>query len=142
MKQLLFLFLLVTGIGALQAQITTSFPTEKAKFLPAFDQFMGANKRDDNIAAMNEFQKLIKDGKITDEQLNQIITVSNAMAARQMAAYPYFLNYISAVNTSFNTGITAGEFKDWNDVAVQVIQNQKKGDNSQYLKFVDRKSVV
>jgi hypothetical protein len=137
MKQILFLLLFLISASAVNAQVTTSFPTEKAKFLPALDQFMSAGKRDDCIAAFNDFQKLVKDGKITDEQLAQVIVVSNTMAGRVMAAYPYFLNYISAVNTAVNTGVTAGEFKEWNDVSVQVIQSQKKGDNSAYLKFVE-----
>lgn len=121
----------------LQAQLVSSFSTEKEKFLKELEQYMTASKIPQNQEVMNEFQKQIKAGKITDVWMAEIITTSNLMAGRLMTPATHFYNYLSAVVNAAKASKTDEQFTSWSKVLNDVIKNQKKGDNNDFLDMAE-----
>jgi hypothetical protein len=126
---------------ALQAQLITAFPPEKDKFLKELEQFMTASKIPQNQELMNNFQKLVKEGKINDTWIAEINTTSNLMAARLMSPATHFYSYLNAVVSAAQTGKTDLQIVSWSKVLNDVIKNQKKGDNNDFLKMAEFSNV-
>lgn len=120
-----------------QAQLVSSFSTEKEKFLKELEQYMTASKIPQNQEVMDEFQKQLKAGKITDVYMTEIITTSNLMAGRLMTPATHFYNYLSAVVAAAKAGKTDEQFTAWSRVLNDVIKNQKKGDNNDFLDMAE-----
>jgi hypothetical protein len=59
---------------------------------------MKINKLENCSQAVDEFQAGVKKGEINDQQMAKIIETSNVMLSRVMSPFPYFYNYLSAVN--------------------------------------------
>ncbi len=137
MKKMFLLVVSLATIGFVQAQTLTAFPTEHDKFMKELEQFMIAGKMDNNIKLMEEMKKSIKDGKFNSDWLDRIISTSNMMLGRSMNPSPHFYNYLDAVLNAVKNGIPDGQFNDWNNITQQVLQGQKKGDNNEFLKWVD-----
>jgi len=119
------------------AQLITSFSAEHDRFLKELNQYMTESKMDNNIKAMDELQKMVKDGKLSSTWLDQMITTADLMIARRMSPAPHFYNYIKAVMDAVKSGKTDDQFDEWNTIAGHVIDDQKKGDNNNFLKFVE-----
>jgi hypothetical protein len=137
MKKFLFALLIIAANAVAYSQLVSSFSPEHDKFQKELTQFMTATKNDNNIQALEQFQKLIKDGKIASDQIDLIIGNANVMGSRMMSSYPYFYNYLTAVINAAKSGKTPAQFAEWTAVVKQVCINQKKGDNSDFLKFIE-----
>ncbi|MCW5906866.1 MAG: hypothetical protein KIS94_03325 [Chitinophagales bacterium] len=137
MNKLAAIFIFIFTSVSINAQLVTSFSTDKEKFLKELEQFMTASKIPQNQQVMGEFQKLTKDKKISDAWLTEIITTSNFMAERLMTPATHFYNYLSAVVNAAKTSKTDEQFTQWSKVMNDVIKNQKKGDNNDFLKMAD-----
>ena len=119
------------------AQQITSFPAEHDRFLKELNQYMTNSKMEANIKTMDELQKLVKDGKLSSAWLDQVITTADLMIARNMAPAPHFYHYLNAVISAVKSKKTDEQFDEWNTLAGHVIDNQKKGDNNDFLKFIE-----
>jgi hypothetical protein len=137
MKKLFYFLLLFTYASASQAQVVSAFPTEKDKFLKALDDFMKINKLENCSQAVDEFQAGVKKGEINDQQMAKIIETSNVMLSRVMSPFPYFYNYLSAVNAFTKAKGDPAKFTSWSDIAIQTAKNKAKGDNKEFLKFAE-----
>ena len=135
-KKFLPVILLLQLASVLHAQVLTSFPTDKVKFLQAVDQIMKASKAENLMAADEEFNKYIKDGSITDAQLQQIIETANTLAPRNLQAIPYYFQFFSTINSIVKNKAGADRLANWLKVCGQVTQGQKKGDNKDLSKFI------
>ena len=133
-NSILLTFLLLAFTGS-YSQLVTSFSTDKDKFLKELDQFMTASKIPQNQRTMDDLQKLVKEGKISDAWIAEMMTTSNVMAGRLMAPATHFYNYLNAVIHAANTGKTDAQFLQWSKVMNEVAQNQKKGYNNDFLKM-------
>lgn len=137
MKKLLMSVLCLLAIVMGNGQSIVAFTTDHDKFMKELDPFMTAGKLESNVKTFEEFQKLSKAGKISSGWIDQIITTGNLMLGRQMAPYPYFHNFLDAVIAASNAGKSDAQFQEWLDLTGNIIKNQKKGDNSEFLKFMD-----
>jgi len=137
MKKTLYTALLLLIVSTSYAQLVTSFSAEHDKFMKELTQFMTATKNDNNIEVLEQFQKNIKEGKITTDQVDLVIGNCNVMGSRMMSSYPYFCNYLNALNAAVKSGKSAAQIAEWCNVVKQVAINQKKGDNSDFVKLLD-----
>lgn len=135
-KSLYTLLFLLAGLLC-RAQTLTSFPKEPEDYLKELDRFMTAGKADKNMEVMSLFQKQRKEGKITDAVLTDMVKPSNAMLSRMMAPAPYFYNYLNTVMNLVASGQANENFSEWSKILTEVIKNQKKGDNNDFLKFIE-----
>ncbi|MBL0310642.1 MAG: hypothetical protein IPP77_13510 [Bacteroidetes bacterium] len=132
----------ITFIGlvlclSLRAQTLTSFPKDPDEFVKELDRFMTAGRADKNIEAIAAFKKMQKEGKISNTLIESMVTPCNAMLSRTMSPAPYYYNYINAVMNLAASGQAESNFIEWNRILTEVIKNQKKGDNNQFLKFIE-----
>lgn len=119
-----------------RAQLVVTFPKDE-KFIKELSSFMTANKMEQNISTMNDFEKMVKEGKITSAWYPYMALTCNTMAERQMSAYTHYNPYLKAVMAAAKSAMTEDRFKQWNDFLTDVIDGQKKGDNNSFLKTVD-----
>ncbi len=138
MKKFLIPVVLVCLSFGLQAQqLLITFSKEKAQFTRDMGTFMTANKMEQNVNAMNTFEKMVKDGKIPDTWFPKMADNANAMSERNMSPFTHFLPYLNAVMNAANTKQTDAHFLAWSDFIGDVIDVQKKGDNTGFLKAID-----
>lgn len=138
MKKLLLpviLFLFTMGLQAQQLLIT--FSKEKAQFVRDMSAFMTSNKMEQNVAAMNAFEKMVKENKIPDAWFPKLAANANAMSERNMSPFTHFLPYLNTVMNAANTKQSDAHFLAWADFIGDVIDGQKKGDNTGFLKAID-----
>jgi hypothetical protein len=88
---------------------------------------MKINKLENCSQAVDEFQAGVKKGEINDQQMAKIIETSNVMLSRVMSPFPYFYNYLSAVNAFTKAKGDPAKFASWSDIAIQTAKNKAKG---------------
>ena len=137
MKKLSLLIICLAAAVFTPAQQAKVFPTEHDKFMKELQEFMTAGKMDNNIKLMEEMNKMVKEGKFNSDWLDRMISTSNLMLERSMNPNPYFYNYLNAVLNAAKNGIPDGQYGSWNNITQQVLQGQKRGDNNEFLKWVD-----
>lgn len=137
MKKLFISFICLTTILLSTGQMVTSFSTDPAQFIKDLEKYVTASKAANNIEAMNQFKEMASGGKISSSMLNQVITTSNAMLERRMQPAPYFVNYLNTVMNIAKGGSSDEQFAQWNKILDEVLKNQRKGDNNDFLKFID-----
>ncbi len=119
------------------AQTPSSFPPEKDKFLKVVGQMMTASKSDNLMEVDDEFEKNVKGGAITDAQLAEIIKMTNLMAPRNLAPFPYYHNFFGSINGIIKNKLAADKLTSFLDVCKEVTVSQKKGDNRELSKFLE-----
>lgn len=136
-KKIFALALTLTFTILAHAQVLTSFPTDKDKFIKVMEQEMKASKSDNLSQADDDFNKNIKDGLITDAQLQEIIGTLNIMAPRNLPPLPYYYNFITAVNNITKNKLGADKLTNWLKVCSEVTKGGKKGENHDLTKFLE-----
>jgi hypothetical protein len=129
------LLLLITACT--WGQTLATFPTEKDKFLKAVDQLLKASKSDALAATDDEFMKNVKDGAITDAQVQEIIVTANVLAPRGLQPFPYYNNFFMSINNMVRNKVSGDRLFTWLKVCASVARNQKKGDNKDLAKYLE-----
>jgi len=137
MRKFFIAFVCLLSIAFLNAQQLSEFSTEHDKFMKELEQHLTAGKLEANVKTMEQFSKLVKEGKISSGWLDKIIITSNLMLGRSMGAYPHFNDYLTAIINAVNSGKTDAQFDEWSTVVDDLIPNMKKGDNNEFIKFMD-----
>ena len=138
MKKFLLPLILVLITYSLEAQqLLITFSKEKAQFVKDLNSFMTSNKMEQNVNAMNAFEKAVKEGKIPDAWFEKMAINCNSMVERNMTPFSHFIPYLTAVMNAAQTKQTDVHFIAWSDFLTDVIDGQKKGDNNGFLKAVD-----
>ncbi len=137
MRKLFFAIACLMFFAISNAQMITSFPAEHDGYMKELEKYMTNGKLEANVKLMEQFQKMVKEGKINSTWIDKMIETSDLMIARSMSPYPHFNNYINAVINASKTGKTDEQFDDWCTIVNDIIPNQKKGDNNDFVKFVE-----
>ena len=137
MRKILIVFICLLSVAFSNAEQLTSFSTEHDKFMKELDQHLTAGKLEANVKIMEQFSKLVKEGKISSGWLDKIIITSNLMLERSMAGYPHFNDYLTTVINAVKSGKTDAQFEEWSTIVDDIIPNQKKGDNNEFVKFME-----
>jgi hypothetical protein len=134
-----FLVLLFTAflVGSVNAQLVITFSKEKDRFLKELNGVMTNGKIEKSVNTFNAFEKLTKEGKVPDGWFSALASTCNLMAERNMSALTHYEPYIEAVVFAAKAGKTDAQFLEWTELVNDVIDNQKKGDNGQFLKMID-----
>ena len=137
MRKLFIAVISLLSFAFLNAQQVSSFSTEHDKYMKELEQYLTSGKLEANVKTMEQFSKMVKEGKISSGWLDKVIATSNLMAGRLMSPYPYFHNYLNAVINASKSAKTDEQFDDWSTIVDQIIPDQKKGENNEFLKFID-----
>ena len=136
-KILLPVILLITCFSLQAQQLLITFSKDKAQFMKDMNSFMTSNKMEQNINTMNAFEKVVKEGKVPDAWFEKMAMNCNSMTGRNMTPFSHFIPYLNAVMNAAQTKQTDAHFLAWADFIDDVIDGQKKGDNTGFLKAVD-----
>ena len=137
MRKLFIAITCLLMLGITKAQQITSFPAEHDGYMKELEKYMTAGKLEANVKLMEDFSKMVKDGKISSTWIDKMIATSDLMIERSMSPYPHFNHYITAVMNASKSGKTDDQFDDWCTVVDNIIPNQKKGENSDFVKFIE-----
>ena len=133
----LFTLLLLLVSSVSQAQTKDKFPTEPNDFVDKLGVFMTASKRPDLEEAFAVFKKLYKTGQFKEDEFQQVMSVSNILGAQNLSAYPYFKNYLNAINAA-KADVDSTLFLRWHTFAQTVLADVPRGRTkpiSQFLEF-------
>ncbi|MBK7149118.1 MAG: hypothetical protein IPH78_09940 [Bacteroidetes bacterium] len=137
MKKIQILFCLLCFALGSGAQLAVTFSKEKERFVKELSSFMTANKMEQTVNTANEFEKMVKDGKIPATWFERMAVTCNEMSGRQMSAYTHYNPYLQNVMYAAKTGLSDSKFIEWSDFVDDITYNQKKGDNTGFLKLMD-----
>ena len=136
-KKIFTVTLFLIAATFIKAQVLTSFPTEKDKFMKSVEQLMKASKSDALAETYDAFSKNVKDGLISDAQLQEIITTANFLAPRNLQPFPFYNNFFIVINSIVKNKLGSDKLSTWLKICSEVTKNQKKGDNKDLTKFFD-----
>jgi len=137
MRKLFIVIVCLLSVAFVNAQQFAQFDTEHGKFMKDLEQYMTTGKMEANVKLMDQFSKMVKDGKINSAWLDKIVVTTNIMIGKSMSPYPYFNNYLTTIINAVNSGKTDAQFAEWSDIIDNIIPNQKKGDNSDFSRFME-----
>ncbi len=138
MKKSIVLLLVCVGFVLSHAQVTVmTFSKEQGQFVKDLNTFMTANKMEQCINTMNAFEKMNKDGKIPSAWFDKMSKTCGLMTERNMSAYTHFIPYLNTVMSAAKSGLPDAQFASWSIFLDDIIDAQKKGDNTAYLRTVD-----
>jgi hypothetical protein len=129
-KHLIFLFLL---IGSISLKAQTSFSSEPAVFIEEFKTFMSASKKSDILKATDNFIKVWKSGKVTEEQKLFIVQISNNMMYKQLPREPYFELLVSNLDLYYQKALNEKLLKQWQSISKTLLDKNPK----EYLAFLE-----
>ncbi len=137
MKRLIHVLFFFCFYLSLNAQLAVTFSKDKDRFIKELSSFMTANKMEQTINTVNSFEKMVKDGKIPSAWFDRMAVTCNVMSGRQMSASTHFNPYLQNVMNAAKSGVTDAKFIEWSDFLDDITDNQKKGDNTGFLKMMD-----
>jgi hypothetical protein len=137
MKKIQVIFFVLCCSLFAQAQLAVTFSKDKERFVKELSSFMTANKMEQTVNTANEFEKMVKDGKIPSTWFEHMAVTCNEMSGRQMSAYTHYNPYLQNVMYAAKTGLADAKFIEWSDFVDEITYNQKKGDNTGFLKLMD-----
>ncbi|MEO6759961.1 MAG: hypothetical protein ABIO24_10955, partial [Saprospiraceae bacterium] len=90
-----------------QAQSPARFSDNPNEFVDQLGEFMTATKRPDLEESFSVFKKMVKARSFSDADMARVTKVANMLADQKLSQYPYFKNYINAVNAARSNPDTA-----------------------------------
>lgn len=91
---------LCLAVHQLAAQTVAQFPENPNEFVDKLGEFMTYSKRPDLEEAYTVFKKHYKSGFYNAAELKQVVGIANLLADQKLTAYPYFKNYVNALNAA------------------------------------------
>lgn len=137
MRKIILQLLFIMAFAAMHAQVVMSFSKERERFLKELNIYMTTNKMEQNVQVMNDFDKVVKEGKINAVWAEQMAKTCNEMTSVNMSPLTHFNPFIKSVIACAKAGVSDDVFININNVLQEVIVNQKKGDNRDFIKVVD-----
>ncbi|MES2620993.1 MAG: hypothetical protein V4615_09075, partial [Bacteroidota bacterium] len=118
-------------------QTVMTFNKEQAAFLKDLNFFMTASKMEQAVNAVSAFEKMAKEGKIPSGWYERMAKTCNVMTERSMSATSHFVPYLNAVMAAAKSVQTDAQFLSWSQFIDDIIDAQRKGDNTGFVKAMD-----
>lgn len=138
MKKILsILIVLFTTLSFSNAQAVDTLSHDKTEFVSGLSSLFDATKRSELKDLSKEFENLVKQGKISDDVMNNIIKTTNKMLLMRGKAYPQLQAVLQSYISLNQIPLTSGEWTDFQTTLEKVMLNSKKGDTKSTLEFMD-----
>jgi len=138
MKQILsILAISISFFNISNAQAVDTLSLDKTEFVKELSSLFNATKRTDLKDLSKEFSNLVKENKINDALMTNIMKNTNKMLLMRGKAYPQLKRMISTYIALNNIPLTSGEWSDFENTLKQVMANSKKGDTKTTLEFME-----
>ncbi|MFN0035306.1 MAG: hypothetical protein ACKVUS_09570 [Saprospiraceae bacterium] len=102
------------------------FPETPNEFVDELGKFMTFSKRPDMEESFAVFRKMHKAGGLPEWQTKRIISVANLMRDQNLAAFPFFKNYVDAIVAAKNDPDTT-LFRRWHTFTEEALAGLEKG---------------
>ena len=136
MKKFILFFLLAQILPVfypLWGQTFKKFSTDTSKYIEELNLFMGKNITEKNQLVLNKFMGLWQSGAYTDQERNQIISISNSLIKRKARPIPNFKNYIISLTEFKESSFDPEQFNTWVEGLNNIIEKKRLS-----LKIIDR----
>ncbi len=137
-KCTVLLALLLWSATYLSAQKLTKFSDTQNEFMSELKTYMTSGKQKDLAKTFKEFEKPVKAGLYSEEEIATIIQVCNGMLSKKMGAKPFFKNYLTALPLVKDLADQPQLFNDWHTSLMGLLAdmvNRKVVSYRDYLKF-------
>ncbi|MFN0276468.1 MAG: hypothetical protein ACKVPJ_12025 [Chitinophagales bacterium] len=114
-----------------------SFSPDQANFMKELNSFMSANNNEEGKNAFNVFEEEVKKGNLTQEQIEQLISISNDMLGKKLRPSPAFANLLNSVTSFLASGQLPETYDRWMQVNSELLQNSKNATFIKWLEFSD-----
>lgn len=121
-----------------QAQRLEAFSEGQDKYLEELETYMTASKNSKMEELFKTFEKNVKSGVFTPEEVEQTRLTGNLMLGLQMTANPYFTGYLEVLTVIKNAENGAERFGNWHQVLDSMlvnVENRKVKPVSDFLEF-------
>lgn len=138
MRLLSFFVLLFLLPQFLHAQRLEAFSEGQEKYLEELKGYMTASKNKSMEDLYDTFEKNVKSGVLTPEEVETIRLSGNLMLGLGMTANPYFTNYLEVLTVIKNAENGAERFAKWQAVLDSMlvnVENRKVKPVSDFLEF-------
>lgn len=136
LRILLPLWVLCSLAVSLSAQ-QPGFSGEPAKFMGELEDFLKASGKAELQDAFRTFEKRVKQGAVTPEQLELLRIQAMKMREQGMTASPYFEAWLASVEAVCMAGISAERFQEWLSVYDQELASIDKRKFKPVKDFLD-----
>jgi len=120
----------------LRGQSDRKFSENPSEFVDELGAFMTASKRPDLEESYAVFKKMYKEGRIPAHRMQRVIGMANTLGAQRLAPFPYFKDYINAVNAGLAKSDTT-VFFHWHNLADQAIKAVPVGKTKPIAQFME-----
>ena len=98
MKIWFYLFFSFICLATLNAQRLEKFSEDQNSFMKELEDFMTASKNSTLIDIFEEFEKNVKSGVFTPEEIGRVRRTGDLMLNQRMTASPHFKQYLKGLN--------------------------------------------
>jgi hypothetical protein len=110
----------------LLAQLPSKFSDKPEDFIKELGDFMTASKRPDLEEAYSVFKKYYKTGLVPPRKMVRIIKTANYLSEQKLSPFPYYKNYLNAVNAALVASDTS-LFENWHIFTENALSSLEKG---------------
>lgn len=134
MKRILLSAILLLPFLPVFAQVDEfSYNTEE--YLQQLGDYMKANNNEEGRVAFEAFKTQVEAGNLTEEQLEKIIDLNNAMLKKKIRATPGFSALCSATVAFITAGRLPNQFDEWMKVSNDILKDAKTADFIKFQEF-------
>lgn len=123
-----FILLLSFILCSLQvfAQQPEAFSTDSATFIDEFEEFVENNISEENEVFLDQFIELWEQGKVTEEQQQQIMETANLMLQKNARRKPHFIPYVEGLSVFLSSDLGIENFADWSAGIAYILNNEAR----------------
>ncbi|MBC8046540.1 MAG: hypothetical protein H7Y00_07075 [Fimbriimonadaceae bacterium] len=133
MKKIFFFTYILLSFISAYTQVKTFSPDQET-FMKEMGNFMSANNNEEGKIAFNAFEDEVEKGNLTQEQIEQLISISNDMLGKKLRPSPAFAHLLNAVTAFLASGQLEDTYNNWMQVNNELLQN---GKNPVFIKWLE-----
>ncbi len=120
-----------------QAQRLEKFSEDPTAFVKELQGYMTAGKNSQMEAVFKDFEKAVKSGIFSPDEMERIRQTGDKMLNQRMTASPYFAGYLKSLPIVRNDELGESRFKNWHIILDSLLSNIENRKLKPYQDFLD-----
>jgi len=112
------------------------FPASHDEFINELELYVTSSKEKTVVATFESFEKHFKSRAFNKVEMDQIITICNAMLEQKMPAKPFYIDYLSILSSIAEQKKQGVLFQQWHDVLSKILGDIEKRKIKPYKNFL------
>ncbi len=113
------------------------FEEDPVVFMTQLDLFFENKTEQKTQEVLERWQKWVKDGKITPDNLKELTPLFNLMLSKKMKAVPHFRDFMQAHMYYWDQLANEAVYKDWITIATSIVDGLEVNKTKAFTDFVD-----